>query len=130
MRLLQAYQPDASSLLSNSGWMAVSSIISLLLNVATIVASYALFKRLSWGRISFVSLVWLQTAYYILSSIGAYFMARSFLGNPEIAQMLGGSSVMAFGEIGIILGGVFAVVIAVFIVRKLSSPDVRREFGN
>jgi hypothetical protein len=130
MRLMQAYQPDASSLPFNSGWMLASSIIGITLNVATIVISYALFKRMKWGRISFISLVCLQTAYYILSSIGGYYMAQSFLGNTGVAQMLGGSGIMAFGEFAAILGGLFVVAIAVFIVRKLSSADVRREFSN
>jgi len=102
----------------------------MVLNIATIVVSYALFRRIRWGRISFVALVWLQTAYYILSSIGAYFMAQSFLGNAGIAQMLGGSGIIAFGEIGTVAGGVVMVVFAVLIVRKLSSPDVKREFSS
>ncbi len=130
MRLMQAYQPDASSLPFNSGWMLASSIMSIALNAVTIGVSYALLKRMKWGRISFILLVWLQTAYYILSSIGGYYMAQSFLGNTGVAQMLGGSGVMAFGEFATVLGGLIVVAIAVFIVRKLSSADVRREFSN
>jgi len=34
-----------------------------------------------------------------------------------------------FGEFAAVLGGLFVVAIAVFIVRKLSSADVRREFS-
>ena len=105
MRLLQAYQPDAASLSLTSGWMLASSIIGLALNTATIVVSCALFKRVKWGRISFIALVWIQTAYYILSSIGGYYMAQSFLGNTGIAQMVGGSGLMAFGEVAAVLGG-------------------------
>ena len=63
MRLMQAYQPDAASMPLSSGWMLVSSIIGIALNAGTIVVSYALFKRMKWGRISFISLVWIQTAY-------------------------------------------------------------------
>jgi len=129
MRLLQTYQPDASSVLGNTGWMLTSSIVGMVLNLATIVVSYALFRRIRWGRISFISAVWLQLAYYILSSVVAYFMAESFLGNAGIAQMLGGSGIMAFGAIGAVAGGIFMVVISIFVVRKLSSPDVKREFS-
>jgi fatty-acid desaturase len=129
MRLMQAYQPDAASMPLNSGWMLVSSIIGIALNAGTIVVSYALFKRMKWGRISFISLVWIQTAYYILSSIGSYYMAQSFLGNTGMAQMVGGSGILMFGEFAAVLGGLFVVAIAVFIVRKLSSADVRREFS-
>lgn len=56
-------------------------------------------------------------------------MAQSFLGNAGIAQMLGGSGLVAFGEVGAVLGGVFAIAAAFFIVRKLSSQEVRKEFG-
>jgi hypothetical protein len=56
-------------------------------------------------------------------------MAQSFLGNAGMAQMVGGSGILMFGEFAAILGGLFVVAIAVFIVRKLSSADVRREFS-
>jgi len=36
---------------------------------------------------------------------------------------------MAFGAIGAVAGGIFMVVISIFVVRKLSSPDVKREFS-
>jgi hypothetical protein len=106
-----------------------TSIISLVLNVATIVVSFGLFKRMHWGRISFISLVWIQMGYYIASSIGGYYMAQSFLGKTGIAQLLGGSGIMAFGEFAIVLSVIIAVAVALFIVRKLSSEDVRREFS-
>jgi hypothetical protein len=46
-----------------------------------------------------------------------------------MAQMVGGSGILMFGEFAAVLGGLFVVAIAVFIVRKLSSADVRREFS-
>ena len=67
--------------------------------------------------------------YYIFSSIGTYYMAQSFLGNAGIGQMLGGSGLIALGELGTVAGGVIMVLIAVFVVRKLSTPDVKREFN-
>ena len=129
MRLMQTYQPDAGAMSLNSGWILTSSIIGLALNVATIVVSFALFRRMKWGRISFISLVWVQTAYYIASSIGGYYLAQSLLGQTGIAQLIGGSGIMAFGEFAAIGSVIIVVAIALFIVWKLSSKDVRGEFG-
>jgi hypothetical protein len=129
MRLMQTYETDAGSLSLNSEWILTSSIISLVLNLATVIASFGLFKRMPWGRISFISLVWIQAGYYIASSIGGYYLAQSFLGKTGIAQLLGGSGIMAFGEFAIVLSVIIVVAVALFIVRKLSSADVRREFN-
>lgn len=126
---MQTYRLDAGSMSLNSGWILMSSIISLVLNVATIVASFALFRRMKWGRISFISLVSVQTVYYVASSIGGYYMAQSFLGNPAMAQLVGGSGIMAFGEIAVAASIVVVVSTALFIVWKLSSKEVRGEFG-
>ncbi len=128
MRLLQTYQPDAGSLALNSEWTLASSIVSLALNVATIVVSFALFKRMKWGRISFISLVWIQTVYFIVSSIGGYYMVQSVLGKTGIGQLVGGSGIMAFGEFVAASGFIIILGIALFIVWKLSSEEVRGEF--
>ena len=128
-RLMQTYRMDSGSMSLNSGWIMTSSVISLVLNAATIVISFALFRRMKWGRISFITLVWVQTVYYIASSIGGYYMAQSFLGNPGIAQLVGGSSIMAFGEFALVGSIVVVVATALFIVWKLSSKEVRGEFG-
>ncbi|MGA9406402.1 MAG: hypothetical protein WBW71_04640, partial [Bacteroidota bacterium] len=104
-------------------------IISLALNFATIVVSFALFKRMKWGRIAFISLVWVQTVFYIASLIGGYYMAQSFLGKTGMSQLVGGSGIMAFGEFATVGSVIIVVVIAMFIVWKLSSKDVREEFG-
>jgi len=128
MRLLQAYQPDASSLSLNAGWMMTSSITGIAVNLATIIASYGLFRRLKWGRISFISVVVVQTIFYFVTIFSTYFMARSFLSGTGIDQVAGGTSIMAMGEAAGIIGGVLVIAFAVVIVRKLSSAEVRREF--
>ena len=128
MRLLQAYQPDASSLSLNAGWMMTSSITGIAVNLATIVASYGLFRRLKWGRISFISVVVVQTIFYFVTMFSTYSMARSFLSGTGIDQVAGGTSIMAMGEAAGIIGGVLVITFAIVIVRKLSSAEVRREF--
>jgi hypothetical protein len=128
MRLIQSYQPDVSSLSLNSGWMMTSSIVGIVINIATIAASYGLFKRMKWGRISFISLVWVQTIFYFVTMFSTYSMAQSFLGSAGIDHVAGDSSIIAMGEAAGIFGGLLVIAFAIFIVRKLSSAEIRREF--
>lgn len=129
LQQLETIAPDASSLLFDSTWMTTTQIISLALNAATVVVSVALFRRVRWGRISYISLVWIQTAYYIASSIAGYFMARSFAEKSGLGQLLGSSGMVVAGEFALIVGAVVSVGIAAFILWKLSSNEVRSEFA-
>jgi len=128
LRQLETIAPDAGSLLFDSTWMTTTQLISLALNAVTVVASVALFRRVRWGRISFVWLVWIQTVYYIASSIVGYFMARSFAEKSGLGPLLGSSSMVVMGESALIFGSVVSVGIAAFILWKLSSNEVRGEF--
>jgi hypothetical protein len=128
MKLMQAYQPDSGLMIINSKWMMTTSIIALLLNMGTLVVSYGLFARQTWGRISYISLLGIQTVYYILSSIGGYYLAQSIVNKYGIGEALNSSGLWAFGGITTIVGMIVVVATAAFIIRKLSSESVRQEF--
>ncbi len=128
MKLMQAYQPDSGLMLVNSEWMMTTSIIGLVLNMGTLVVSYGLFARKTWGRISYISLLGIQTVYYILSSIGGYYLAQTILNKSGIGETLNSSGLWAFGEFMTIVGMIIVVATAAFIIRKLSSDSVRQEF--
>ncbi len=128
MKLMQTYQPDSGLILINSEWMMTTSIISLLLNMGTLVVSYGLFARKTWGRISYVSLLGIQTVYYVLSSIGGYYLAQSIVHKSGIGEMLNSSGLWAFGGITTIVGMIIVVATAVFIIRKLATESGGQEF--
>ena len=125
MKLMETYQPDSGLMLVNSQWMVVTNIIGLIINIGTIVASYGLFVRKAWGRISYISLLGIQTAYYIGTSLGGYYLAQTITKN---AGAVGASGLWAFGGFTTIVGMIIVVATAVFIIRKLSSKNIRNEF--
>jgi hypothetical protein len=96
--------------------------------MGTLVVSYGLFARKTWGRISYISLLGIQTGYYILSSIGGYYLAQSIVNKSGIAETLNSSGLWAFGGFTTIVGMIIVVATAAFIIRKLSSDSVRQEF--
>jgi hypothetical protein len=128
MKLMQAYQPDSRLMLINSGWMMTTSLVGLVINMGTLVVSYGLFARKTWGRISYISALGIQTVYYILSSIGGYYLAQTIVNKSGIDEMLNSSELLAFGGFTAIVGMIIVVATAAFIIRKLSSESVRREF--
>jgi hypothetical protein len=128
MKLMQAYQPDAGLMLINSEWMMTTSIIGLVLNMGTLVVSYGLFVRKTWGRISYISLLGIQTVYYILSSIGGYYLAQTIVNKSGIGDALNSSGLWTFGGFTTIVGMIIVVATAAIIIRKLSSDSVRQEF--
>jgi hypothetical protein len=128
MKLMQAYQPDSGLMLINSEWMMTTSIIGLVLNMGTLVVSYGLFARKTWGRTSFISLLGIQTMYYILSSIGGYYLAQTIVNKSGVGETLDFSGLWAFGGFATIVGMIIVVATAAFIIRKLSSDSVRQEF--
>lgn len=128
MKLMQTYQPDSGLMLINSKWMMATSIVSLVLCMGTIVVSYGLFARKTWGRISYISILGIQTVYYILSSIGGYYLAQTIVNKSGIGEALNSSGLWAFGGFTNIVGMIIVVATAAFIIRKLSSVSVRQEF--
>lgn len=65
-----------------------TSIIGLVLNMETLAVSYGLIARKTWGRISYISLLGIQTVFYILSSIAGYYLAQSIINNLQLARCL------------------------------------------
>ena len=130
MKLMQTYQPDSGLMLINSNWMISTSIAGLILNIGTLVVSYALLVRKKWGRISYISLLGIQTIYYIVSSIGGYYLAQSIVNKSGIGDSLNSSGLWAFGGLTTIAGMIIVVATAAFIIRKLSTESVRQEFSN
>ncbi len=128
MKLMQTYQPDSGLMLINSKWMMATSIIGLLLNMGTLVVSYGLFARKTWGRISYISFLGIETVYYIVSSIGGYYLAQTIVNKSGIGETLNSSELWAFGGLTTIVGMIIVVATAAFIIRKLSSDSVRKEF--
>ena len=128
MKLMQTYQPDSGLVLINSQWMMTTSIIALILNMGTLVVSYGLFTRKQWGRISYISLLGIQTVYYIATSIGGYYLAQTIVNKSGIGEMLNSSGLWAFEGFTTIVGMIIVVATAAFIIRKLSSESVRQEF--
>jgi len=102
--------------------------MSLGLNAASLVASIGLFRRMRWGRLSYIMLVWFQAAYFLASSAAGYFLARSFAEDSGVGQLLYSSSMFAAGGYAVAIGAVIAVAVAVFLTWKLSSQAVRNEF--
>lgn len=129
MKLMQAYQPDSGLILINSEWMMATSVVGLLLNMGTLVVSYGLFARKRWGRISYISLLGIQTVFYIFLSIGGYYLVQTVMNKSAIGEVLNSSGLWAFGGITTIAGIIIAVATAAFIIRKLSTDSVRQEFG-
>ena len=128
MGQISRYMPGARSLLFNSGPMVMSSVVSIILNSASVIASLALVQRKRWGRDSFVWLIWIQTGYYIISAVSGYFLARSFARETGLfGQSMVSGSVMLGGYVA--LAGILLLLgTAIFLTRKLSSADIRREF--
>ena len=128
IRQISTYMPGARSMLFNSGPMVMSSVVSIILNSASIIASLALVQRKRWGRDSFVWLIWIQTGYYVISAVSGYFLARSFARETGLfGQTLVSGSLMLGGYVALV-GVILLLSTAIFLTRKLSSPEVRREF--
>ena len=128
MQQIDAFQPGGSSILLSPTWVLTTTIMSLGLNAASLVASIGLFRRMRWGRLSYIMLVWFQAAYFLASSAAGYFLARSFAEDSGVGQLLYSSSMFAAGGYAVAIGAVIAVAVAVFLTWKLSSQAVRNEF--
>jgi hypothetical protein len=96
-----------------------SIYFEIFLNVAAIIASIGLFMRLNWGRMMFMVVLAIVTIWEIYSSISSYLALNSFLKQYGI-----GSSLTI-----IVFWAIFGIAINIYLIWKLSSEDVRREFG-
>ena len=127
MKLIQSYHLDSSTMLINSHWMIGASIVSVILSMGTMAASYALYTRKSWGRISYIIILGVQALYYVVSSIVGYYLAKSIVSNS--AEVFTSSGLWAYGGLTNIIGMIIILTTSAFIIRKLSSENVRREFA-
>jgi len=128
LQQLEAFGPDANSMLSSSTWILTTSIISLAMNAASVIASIGLFRRRKWGWFSYILLIWLQAIYYLVSSAVGYYLARSFAEKSGIGQLLNSSAMFAASGYALVFGAAIAIAVAAVVTWKLSSRDVRSEF--
>jgi len=128
MQQIDAFEAGGSSLLISPAWVLATTGVSLVLNAATLAASIGLFRRMKWGRVSFILLAWLQAFYFLATSAAGYFMARSFAESSGVGQLLDSSPLFAAGGYAVVIGIVIALAVAVFLTWKLSSREVRNEF--
>lgn len=91
----------------------------IILNAALITASIGLYLRLNWGRIMFMVVVFIFTLWQIYSSISSYLALNTLLAGYGVGNTLP----------LIVLWSVFGVGINVFLIWKLSSVNIRSEFG-
>ena len=129
MQQIEAFQPGGGSVLLSPAWVLSTTVISLGLNVASLVASIGLFRRKKWGRLSYILLAWSQAAYFLASSVAGYFFARSFAENSGVGQLLDSSSMFLASGFAVVIGVIIAIAVAGFLTWKLSSQEVRNEFA-
>lgn len=91
----------------------------ILLNIIIIIASIGLFLRLNWARIGYMIVLSLTTVWEIYSSINAYYALDSFLEGYNL-----GNSLML-----IVFWSLLGVGINIYLIRKLTSSDVKLEFA-
>ena len=94
-------------------------LVEIALNVAAIIASIGLFMRLNWGRIMYMIVLILITAWEIYSSISSYMALNALLTGYGLGRSL---SLIVFGTI-------FGVGLNIYLIGKLSSDNIRFEFG-
>lgn len=93
--------------------------MEIALNIAAIVASIGLYMRLNWGRIMYMIVLILITAWEIYSSISSYMALNALLTGYGLGSSL---SLIIFGTI-------FGVALDIYLIWKLSSDNIRLEFG-
>lgn len=128
MQSLHTAMPDSSGTMMNSTWISISNWIGIILSASMIAASIGLFLRRTWGRVSYISLLWVQSVYYVATAIIGYFVAKSFIEQSGLDQMTAMSGMLTLGGSTAIVGGVITVGIAAVFTMKLSTPAVKQEF--
>lgn len=102
-----------------SGLISSTQIyFEILLNCAAIIVSTALFLRLRWGRISYIVVLGIYTLWEIYSGISTYYQFSSLLTGVDPKGSL--SLILFLSLVG--------VGINIFLIRKLSSVDIKVEF--
>ena len=94
-------------------------LVEIALNVAAIIASIGLFMRLNWGRVLYMVVLVLITVWEIYSSISSYMALNALLTGYGLGSSL---SLIVFGTI-------FGVGLNIYLIWKLSSDNIRFEFG-
>jgi hypothetical protein len=98
----------------------IAIFIEIALDILAIAASIGLLLRMQWGRISFIVVLSVITVWQIYSSVTSYLEFSALLSGNG----LGGSLML------IVIGAVLGVGINVYIIRMLSSAEIRSEFGS
>lgn len=93
--------------------------IEIALNVAVIMASIGLYLRWNRGRVMYMIVVALITVWEIYSSISSFLALNRLLTGYDV-----GSSLSL-----IVVGASAGICINIFLIWKLSSADIRFEFG-
>ncbi len=83
-----------------------------------IVASIAMFNRLNWGRVMYISVLIVVTLWGIISSFVSYLSLAQYLN----AFGMGGSLSL------MIIGNALSLGITIYFVWKLSTREIRDEF--
>ncbi len=114
------------------GGLRVMLLVLLALSALTLVAAIGLLRRWNWARLLFIVFM----AFGVLMHIGGLalspFMFASIphmegAGSPEIPQYFGKMMIMMLGFSAAISIGF--VVLFGWIIKRLTAPDIRREFG-
>lgn len=96
----------------------ITMLIELFLYGLSIIASIALYNRLQWGRILYISVLMVITLFGIITSIETYISLTNYL---DIIGTTGALPMM-------IMVNILTISINAFVIWKLSTKDIRDEF--
>lgn len=94
------------------------TMFDIFMQAAGIIGSVGLMLRMNWGRILYIAVLSIVTLWGIISGIMSYLSISTYLGSIG----MGGSLSL------LLMGNVVMLVIAGYIVWKLSTEKIRNEF--
>ena len=127
-RELEMLEPGSGSAALGSTFTVGLGIIGILLNAGCVGASVGVFLRKGWGRMSYIFLAWFQAVFFLASSVATYIGARSLIERSGVGSLLNGSALFNIAGYALAISAIVAFAVAIFVTRKLSSPEVRAEF--
>lgn len=111
MQLAQKFMPTA--------FVSPGEIfLEMALNAVLVIASIGLWLRHHWGRVSYMIVVCVITAWEIYSSLHSYFILRPLLSGFGLGNSLTLIAVWSLLGVGV----------AFYVIKKLSSEEIRSEF--
>ncbi len=108
----------AEKLMPSLSISPTETIVEIMLQFLGIVASIAMFNRLNWGRVMYISVLIVVTLWGIISSFVSYLSLAQYLN----AFGMGGSLSL------MIIGNALSLGITIYFVWKLSTREIRDEF--